>query len=195
MPEPTPAESGVCCFCGTRPHREGAYVYCTNKKCDVYGKRLSESDWRPSNTSSKAFDTDVFIPMGAAAPEKPKYRATYLKPSDVYNLEIVCETIRNAFGDVCLVGSALERADYRDVDLRTILADADFDRMFPGSNEPHHLHRAWHLTCMAISEWASARTGLPIDFQIQRMTGANAKYAGRRNSMGFVQLTGDPCNT
>jgi hypothetical protein len=34
-----------------------------------------------------------------------------------------------------------------------------------------------------VSEWAAARTGLPIDFQFQRASEAN-EFDGRRNGVG-----------
>ncbi|MBD3784579.1 MAG: hypothetical protein IE926_16790, partial [Micrococcales bacterium] len=50
----------------------------------------------------------------------------------MHRLDLACSPIRRAFpsyGPV-LVGSVNQRADYRDVDVRVILADKDFDRMF-----------------------------------------------------------------
>ena len=78
---------------------------------------------------------------------------------------------------IYLVGSCLERRDYRDVDVRAILEDADFDRRFPklaGGAGPHQFDPEWSLVCASISLWLEQRTGLPIDFQIQRQTQANA---------------------
>ena len=45
----------------------------------------------------------------------------------------------------------------------------------------------------AVSEWIGARTGLPIDFQIQRQTDANLEFKGRpRNAVGiWVAHLGD----
>ena len=38
----------------------------------------------------------------------------------------------------------------------------------------------------AVSEWIAARTQLPIDFQFQRATQANAEFTGRRNLVGII---------
>ena len=37
----------------------------------------------------------------------------------------------------------------------------------------------------ALSVWGQQETGLPIDFQVQRQTEANAEFSGTRIAMGF----------
>lgn len=68
--------------------------------------------------------------------------------------------------------------NYRDVDLRCILDDVDYDAMIT-SNQAR-----LGLLNTAMSEWLEARTGLPIDFQFQRQTEANAEFDGPRNFVG-----------
>jgi hypothetical protein len=113
-------------------------------------------------------------------------RAHYLGAPAFQNLECACAMLVRCFGPcVYLVGSCLEKRDYRDVDVRCILSDAEFDRMFPNAlGDKQHVDAAWCLLCAAIAEWLQARTKLPIDFQFQRMTQANAKFPGTRNSLG-----------
>ena len=120
-------------------------------------------------------------------------RANWIGAPQFFILNQACRPIVDAFGwHLYLVGSALTKRDYRDVDLRLILPDEDFDRLFPGI---HPVHRAcawldarWSVLCVSISEWLTARTGLPIDFQIQRSTEANAEFRGPRNAVGiFVE--------
>lgn len=65
------------------------------------------------------------------------------------------------------------RPDWRDVDIRTMLEDDKFDLLFKENKV-----RLKFLN-VAISEWLSARTGLPIDFQFQRATNANAEFGGK----------------
>ena len=78
-----------------------------------------------------------------------------------------------------LVGSATAKDDYRDVDIRTILDDDEFDALFGGREF------FWSLTCLGISTYLHEVTGLPVDFQIQRRAEANEKYvAGIRNPIG-----------
>jgi hypothetical protein len=44
----------------------------------------------------------------------------------------------------------------------------------------------WELACLSIGAYLSSRTGLPIDFQIQRISEANAKHGHRpRNPLGM----------
>jgi hypothetical protein len=81
---------------------------------------------------------------------------------------------------IFLVGSCLARSDYRDVDVRAVLHDEAYDRMFT-----HHqdVDAFWSLLCEGTSAYLERATGLPIDFQIQRMTDANAKHHGPRNAL------------
>ena len=95
------------------------------------------------------------------------------------NLDDACQLIRAAFGPPYLVGSAESGEAYRDVDVRLILDDETFDAVCSRKAR-------WELLSLAIGEWLRARTGLPIDFQIQRQTEANAKHAGGvRNPLGM----------
>ena len=83
-----------------------------------------------------------------------------------------------------LVGTATERPDWRDVDLRVIMPDDEFDHLFVSGKDdfPGGL---WGLLCLSVGQYLSDMTGLPIDFQIQRMTEANEKFRGKeRNPMG-----------
>lgn len=108
-------------------------------------------------------------------------RSSYLTVSQNYDLNVVCRPLAVLFGyGVYQVGSSLERPNYRDVDLRCILANDEYDRMFA---DDEHGKRVKFLN-VVISEWIASRTGLPIDFQFQRETEANAEFQGRRNAVG-----------
>jgi hypothetical protein len=115
---------------------------------------------------------------------EPRYsRASYLTVSQQYDLNVACKPLAVLFGyGVFHVGSSLERPDYRDVDLRCILADDEYDKMFSGDNGDK---QAKFLN-VAISEWIQGRTKLPIDFQFQRCTQANEEFTGRRNAIGIT---------
>jgi hypothetical protein len=107
-------------------------------------------------------------------------RASYLSTAEIYRLDQACAPLVKVFGRrVYLVGSAQDRPDFRDVDVRAILDDDDFDRMF--GSEP----ALWGVFCYAVSRQLSADTGLPIDFQVQRQTEANENHPGPRNPLGF----------
>lgn len=99
-------------------------------------------------------------------------RKSSLSTLDWYALNQACAPVWEAFGGTYLVGTASTGGEYRDVDVRTILADEDFDRLF-SSNEA-----TWAVVCSSIATRLAALTGLPIDYQIQRMTDANEKYPG-----------------
>lgn len=116
-------------------------------------------------------------------------RANWLGAPAAFNLNQACLTLSEAFGwgHTFLVGSAIERRDFRDVDVRVILDDAEYDRMFPNQTDSRAAqHDAyWSLLCSSVSEWLASRTGLPIDFQIQRRTQANEKFQGKRQALGI----------
>lgn len=114
--------------------------------------------------------------------EPTRQRSTFLGPHDMYRLDHACVAIVEAFG-ACpyLVGSVFTRADYRDVDVRLILDDSDVERMFEGRK---HLRKFINA---AISDWLARASGLPVDFQIQGQTEANAEK-GWRSALGINAL-------
>lgn len=106
-------------------------------------------------------------------------RSTHLLLTDFERVEEWCRGVRILFGQPpYLVGSALSRPDYRDIDLRLILPDKKFDREWRNPVKVRLMNRA-------ISAWGQRETGLPIDFQIQRQSAANARWPNEvRNPMG-----------
>lgn len=104
--------------------------------------------------------------------------SSYLNTVDFARLNFACLPVWEAFGDTYLVGSTLETEVWRDVDIRTILPDDEFDAIFGGREH------FWSITCLGIATYLRQVTGLPIDYQIQRMTEANAKHTGVRNPIG-----------
>ena len=92
-------------------------------------------------------------------------RASYIGMPQHSDLSLACQTIQLAFGDCYLVGSCLERSDFRDVDVRVIMEDDEFMTMF-GTRHPA-LSPLWNLMCVSISHYLAKQTGLNIDFQIQ----------------------------
>jgi hypothetical protein len=111
-------------------------------------------------------------------------RASYLLHTEQQLLDDFSATVKDIFGDYpYLVGSSLERPDYRDIDLRLILDDDTFDQLYSLVNV--------EMIGIAVSLWGQKATGLPIDFQIQRQSNANALYKGGvRNCMGFRPTVG-----
>lgn len=98
-----------------------------------------------------------------------------------------------AFGHVPYhVGSSLaEKRGWRDVDVRLILPDDEYEAL--GLGKPNFARRngKWVALCLAFSALGREMTGLPIDFQIQQQTRANDEY-GRaehpRSAIGLVPL-------
>lgn len=107
-------------------------------------------------------------------------RASFISTYDLQRLDLAVRPIVLAFDTYpYLVGSANERADFRDVDVRLMLPDDLFDSLFSGRR------KFWALVCYSMTAWLRVETGLPIDFQVQRQTEANEKYGERfRNPLG-----------
>ena len=117
-------------------------------------------------------------------------RLNWVPAPAMYNLNMACMAINEALGDGgsgCFhVGSSLERRDYRDVDVRYIMKDEAWDKLF-GTNLPDRpdMNALWSLMCAGISCWLQQQTGLPVDFQIQRASNANAEHPGKRHLLGM----------
>src|SRR5512135_2085470 len=101
-----------------------------------------------------------------AAREGAMKRASWIGVPEMFNLNLACRALVEAFGwHIYLVGSALERRDFRDVDVRCILDDGEFDLLFPRGAEA--ATNVWldarnALLSAALSEWLASRTGLKI---------------------------------
>lgn len=122
--------------------------------------------------------------------ERKLTKACHVGAPAIFTLELACRQINEAFGGYgCyLVGSAIERADWRDVDVRLIMSDDAFRALFPDAHTEsacwEHDPR-WLLLTTALSERLSKVTGLPIDFQFQPQTFANARHTGFRHALGL----------
>jgi hypothetical protein len=118
-------------------------------------------------------------------PVSTKPRTDLLTTVEMYNLDVACRVIHKAFGDPpYLVGTAADgsAATYRDVDVRLMLDDNDFAAACP-------TRARWELLCLAISAYLSERTGLPVDFQVQRVREANERFGGKpRNPLGIGRI-------
>lgn len=113
-----------------------------------------------------------------------------LSPPVLHRLDLACRHISECFGGFSgpfLVGSVQERTAgaQSDVDLRLILADEEYDALFAGTPAGFAT-----LLDMALSAYVREITGLPIDFQVQRMTEVNERHGGlQRNPLGRRRLT------
>ena len=107
-------------------------------------------------------------------------RPIYLTVEGLWKLAHAVRPIEDAFGGrtVYLVGSVLERKDWRDVDLRLIMDDDSFDKMFYRPDQIADQFRM--LLNVSISSMLSTTTRLPIDFQVQSREDAD-QFKGKRN--------------
>ena len=119
--------------------------------------------------------------------EEPRKKQIYIGAPACFALEQCCQQINDAFGDFgCyVVGSALQRQDWRDVDVRFIMQDEAFAALFPGAGQHWEHDPRWLLLTVSISGWLRQVTGLPIDFQIQPQTHANDVHKGPRSAIGL----------
>lgn len=115
-----------------------------------------------------------------------------LSPPLLHRLDLAChhiaETFKEAtYGGPYLVGSVQERkaGPGSDVDVRLILIDEHYDALMAGTPDGFAT-----LLDFALGAYLRELTGLPIDFQVQRMTEANAKHGGKqRNPLGSRDMT------
>ena len=108
-------------------------------------------------------------------------RRTFLTTAEFYRLNHACLPLLRAFKTrTYLVGSSSnpEKQGFRDVDVRTILDDEDWDALFADRAD------FWSLFCLGIATYLTEVSGLPIDYQVQRMTEANERFDGPRNPIG-----------
>lgn len=106
-------------------------------------------------------------------------------------LNLACIPIGWALATPYLVGSATERKDWRDVDVRVILPDARFRELFD-DDVARRTNPLWALVCGALAEHLSHKTGLPVDFQIQSDTYAQEYRGLRRIPLGIFPTPAPP---
>lgn len=114
-------------------------------------------------------------------------KGCYLSTLELHELDEACKPFLDAFGEnPYLVGSANQRPDFRDVDVRLILSDDVFDALFAERKG------LWALLSRLGATYLRLRTGLPVDFQVQRQSEANEKYGDLgetpRNPLGNRSL-------
>jgi hypothetical protein len=122
----------------------------------------------------------------------------YVGVPAVFKLAQACWQINQAWSHLdgfgCyLVGSCLERPDFRDVDVRMLLKDDVFQREFPDVASIDYAtwehDPKWLILTVAISEWLRAQTGLLIDFQFQPQSFANKRHGGARHAIGMSYVS------
>jgi hypothetical protein len=110
-----------------------------------------------------------------------------LSPRQMFLLDLACKPLWEAFedGGVYLVGTAVKREAFRDVDVRLILADKRYDRLKKALGA-----EGIAFLGIATGQYLASLTDLPIDFQVQRQTEANHHHpGGMRNPLGLRHLS------
>jgi hypothetical protein len=103
------------------------------------------------------------------------------------------DLISKAFGtsSVYHVGSSMgdDKKNWRDVDVRVMLDDEQWANLF-ADLKPQDCHGSpkWRSLCIVFAHYGRHMTGLPIDFQIQRIREANDEYPMPRSHMGTHNL-------
>lgn len=129
----------------------------------------------------------VFVSEETPAPRK---KASYVGAPACFALEMACQALNRAFGGFgCyLVGSALERPDWRDIDVRLVLSDEEFMALFPDVDLEAvnwEFDTRWLVMTVSIAAWLSKSTGLPVDFQFQPQGHASRRHKGPRSALSL----------
>lgn len=122
-----------------------------------------------------------------------KHYAHYLGVTQFIELRYAAAIVKGVFDDsfgIYLVGSAMKRKDWRDVDIRQIISDDEFTRRFGEFVEPYDRNPFLRAFNLGVSNWMSTYSRLPIDYQVQPITKANELYptdkGNPRNSVGLL---------
>lgn len=98
------------------------------------------------------------------------------------------EIVADYFGEAPYhVGSSLFSKDWRDVDVRLLLDDDEFERRFGDIHSTGHNAKLAAIT-LAFCALGREMTGLPIDFQIQPLYHANERYPGSRSPLSRIDV-------
>jgi hypothetical protein len=170
-----------CPKCGAKVWKEGATTLSHKPRPDTWAVKMY--------CGLPPYDKDKpeAAPLSGEGGERRK-KGVYTGAPACFALDLACRQINEAFGDFgCyLVGSALERPDWRDIDVRFIMPDEQFAQTFPDVvSHCWEQDARWLLLTVSISAWLSKLSGLPVDFQVQPQTHANEKHKGQRSALGL----------
>lgn len=150
--------------------------------CRPLGHHVLTEHW--NGTDSWPHQPGPTSPSGTPA-DGSRRRNRYLLTTEVDLLRAWGRDLARLFDEgPYLVGSALQRQDWRDVDVRIMLDDDRFDALVAITNP--------RLLNLALSLWGQKVTGLPIDCQVQRVTDANAEFDGPRDPLHLPADALDP---
>ena len=96
-----------------------------------------------------------------------KHKGVYIGAPACFELERCCQDLHRAFsgngiGGIYLVGSAIERPDWRDVDIRMMLSDEEFDALFPDARDRWEFDPRWIIMSVSISHLCQFHSPLPL---------------------------------
>ena len=114
---------------------------------------------------------------------------TGIGPHESLLLHLFGELVQEAWGELgYLVGSSQRGETWRDIDVRVMLSDEEYERHFGSvwQDGKRHNDPLWRAHMLAWSTLGRHITGLPIDFQVERLSEANSKHLDeRRNPIGL----------
>lgn len=117
---------------------------------------------------------------------------TGIGPFDDQRLQMFNDLIFAAWGEIGYqVGSSLKGKDWRDVDIRVMLSKDEYARHFGDvwQNGMRHQNPRWRAEMQAWTTLGREITGLPIDFQVERLSEANAVWPNEeRNPLKLTKL-------
>lgn len=119
----------------------------------------------------------------------PRRKGIYIGAPKCFLLELAIRPIMEAFpGQAYVVGSCLQRPDWRDIDIVQMMDDDEFAELFPDIEQINSMEfdARWLLLVTMISERLSKETGLPIDFKFQPTKWANERHKGMRSGLGLI---------
>lgn len=150
-----------------------------------HGNLCGCGDLLQLRTSTEFIRINAANPLKAGAMKKPM-TGSVGSPAFLYLQEFGSQVWTVFGGPPYLVGSALHTKKWRDVDVRMLLSDEEWKQWELG--EPKNPNAKWATLCMAFSELGRKMTGLPIDFQIQQQSDANARFQNSRSALGCIDL-------
>lgn len=99
------------------------------------------------------------------------------------HLDEFARLLRDFFkAPVYLVGSALDRKDWHDLDIRVILSDEEF---YPYGDPARRFWNAkWISVCLAFTALGEKMIGCKIDFQVEQESYVQANCTGAKLLIG-----------
>ena len=103
------------------------------------------------------------------------------------------ELVEAAWGETgYLVGSSQTSATWRDVDIRVMLSNEEYERRLGPQWRTGKRHQllSYRAEMLAWSTLGQKMTGLPIDFQVERLSEADALWpTGPRTPIGMAKFS------